>query len=98
MEITVFPIAFVVAVIRAPSRTLRHPRASWALSRVRGGRQFAHRTRARHAIDLSSAHRTQPQPTTAFAILKFETRLIRKIFFSLRLHDSSLGSGRLPCA
>src|SRR5260370_5327784 len=35
IDITAFPIAFVVAVIHAPSRTQRHPRASRALSRVR---------------------------------------------------------------
>src|SRR5229473_2133846 len=89
IEFAVFFTALIVAFIHAPSRTHRHPRASGVLSRVRSRRQFAHSTRARHAIDLPSAGGAQPQPAAAFAILQFETRLIRRIFSSLRLHDSS---------
>src|SRR5258708_2362558 len=96
IEIVVFFIALIVAFIRAPARTQRHPRASGALSRVRGGRQFAHCTRARHAIDLPSADRTQPQPAAAFAILQFEPRLIRRIFFLLLLHVPPSPSVHMP--
>src|SRR5258708_9751244 len=38
IEITVFPIAFVVPAFHTPSPTQRHPLASGALSRLRGAR------------------------------------------------------------
>jgi hypothetical protein len=82
-------IHLVITVIHAPSRSLLHRRSPQLM---RGRRQLRHLPCASHTIDLASPNWTQPQSTTAFAILQFKPRLGRSfaVFFfclhSLPLH------------
>ena len=72
----------------------RGPRGNWAVSgSLEVGGRSSHLPPATHAINLTSAHRSQPQPAAAFAILQFKSLLLPRLVFRFCFHHSSWGSG-----